>query len=231
MALHLRALRCCVWRAVSDAAAAQTLVATLNKFVADKKKKTEALEAKKAELEAAVPAGGAKPKKKGKKGEVGADDDGHSRGEHLLEEAGASRLATMDVQSLMASGRKTNTETEKSIQRSARVVEDTLEIGKQTAAMLAEQTKQLEKVVNDLDEIHFSMKKAKKLIGDITRSMATDKCILGVVFLIVAGIVAVIVMKITGVKFTKKLVRPESAFWRARALTRRSRAAEHSAAA
>ena len=80
--------------------------------------------------------------------------------------------------------------------RSNRVVEDTIAVGQQTAAMLGEQTHQMEKIVNDLDEIHFSMKKAQKLIRDITRSMATDKCILAFLLLIVGGVVAIIVLKV-----------------------------------
>lgn len=45
----------------------------------------------------------------------------------------------------------------------------------QTASTLAGQTKQLEKVVDGLNEIEFNMKKATKVIRDITRGLATDK--------------------------------------------------------
>ena len=31
-------------------------------------------------------------------------------------------------------------------------------------------------VIDDLDEIHFTMKKARQVIRDMTRSMMTDKC-------------------------------------------------------
>lgn len=45
----------------------------------------------------------------------------------------------------------------------------------QTAATLNDQTKQMEGILNDLDDITFNMKKAQKVIGDITRGLATDK--------------------------------------------------------
>ena len=45
----------------------------------------------------------------------------------------------------------------------------------QTAETLDAQTRQMEKVIDDLDEIHFTMKKARQVIRDITRGIATDK--------------------------------------------------------
>ena len=152
--------------------------------------------------EAANGGGGGKGKK-GKKGAAGAQDGSSN---DLANGGGGQDITDqMSTQQLMSSGRRTMSETEKSIQRSARVVEDTIAIGQQTAAMLSEQTKQMEKIVNDLDEIQFSMKKARKLIGDITRSMATDKCILMVLMLIVGGIVVVIILKVAKVKLVKDL--------------------------
>jgi hypothetical protein len=142
--------------------------------------------------------GGGKGKKgKGKAGGGGGEEPGAALG------SGQDITSQMSTQQLMSTGRKTMSETEKSIQRSARVVEDTIAIGQQTAAMLAEQTHQMEKIVNDLDEIQFSMKKAKKLIGDITRSMATDKCILMILMLIVGGIVVIVILKVAKVKLVK----------------------------
>ena len=55
------------------------------------------------------------------------------------------------------------------------MVADTIDIGTKTAETLEGQTKQLERVMDDLDEIHFTMKKASQVIRDMTRGMATDK--------------------------------------------------------
>ena len=50
-----------------------------------------------------------------------------------------------------------------------------VQVGTKTAETLHDQTKQLERVVDDLDQIQFSLKKARQVIRDITRGIATDK--------------------------------------------------------
>jgi hypothetical protein len=45
----------------------------------------------------------------------------------------------------------------------------------QTAAALNDQTRQLNKIVDDLADIEFNVKKATKVIGNITRGLLTDK--------------------------------------------------------
>jgi len=50
------------------------------------------------------------------------------------------------------------------------------QVATETATTLDGQTKQMEGVLNSLDEIHFSLKKANQVIRDITRRIATDKC-------------------------------------------------------
>jgi hypothetical protein len=46
----------------------------------------------------------------------------------------------------------------------------------QTAATLHDQTQQLNKIVDDLNEIEFTMKKASKVIADIGKGIMTDRC-------------------------------------------------------
>ena len=86
-------------------------------------------------------------------------------------------LADMDTTQLIVEGRKKIKESDESLIRSEKLVAETIEIGTKTAAKLDDQTKQLERVVDDLDQIHFSMKKAQKIIRDITRGIATDKSV------------------------------------------------------
>jgi len=64
------------------------------------------------------------------------------------------------------------------LQRSKRVVQETVQVGTETAARLHAQTEQMHRVVEDLDHIHFSMRKAGRLVSDLTRQMATDRCIM-----------------------------------------------------
>lgn len=109
------------------------------------------------------------------------------------------QLQVMELQDVMQVGRSKMKETDDAIERSKRTVETTIMLGQQTAEALRNQTQQMERVVDDLDEIHFSLKKSFKVIRDLTRGLATDKCILTLLFLVVAGVVAIIAVKIAGV--------------------------------
>jgi len=99
----------------------------------------------------------------------------------------------------MEAGRRQIGETDASLVRAERLVNDTVAIGAQTAETLQLQGKQLEKVADDLDEIHFTMRKARQVLRDMARGLATDKCILFFLALIVVGVVVVVVLKATGV--------------------------------
>ncbi|RLN42527.1 putative plant SNARE 13-like [Panicum miliaceum] len=76
------------------------------------------------------------------------------------------------------------------------VVAQTVETGAQTAATLTQQTEQMKRIGNELDSVHFSLKKASQLVKEIGRQVATDKCIMAFLFLIVLGVIAIIVVKI-----------------------------------
>nr|CAB3500705.1 unnamed protein product [Digitaria exilis] len=75
------------------------------------------------------------------------------------------------------------------------VVAQTVESGAQTAAALTQQTEQMKRIGNELDSVHFSLKKASQLVKEIGRQVATDKCIMAFLFLIVVGVIAIIVVK------------------------------------
>ena len=51
-----------------------------------------------------------------------------------------------------------------------------MQVGTRTAETLQAQGEQMERVLDTLHEIQFSMKKAGQVIRDITRGIATDKC-------------------------------------------------------
>ncbi|KAJ3683894.1 hypothetical protein LUZ60_014121 [Juncus effusus] len=102
----------------------------------------------------------------------------------------------MSNQELINAGREQIDQTDQAIERSKQVVEQTLEVGTQTAANLKGQTEQMGRVVNELDTIHFSIKKASQLVKEIGRQVATDKCIMMFLLLIVIGVIAIIVVKI-----------------------------------
>ncbi|WIA38596.1 hypothetical protein OEZ86_001906 [Tetradesmus obliquus] len=102
----------------------------------------------------------------------------------------------MTMQELMKEGRKGVQEIDGTLNRAEKVVEDTLQIGQQTAATLHDQTQQLNKIVDDLNEIEFTMKKATKVIADIGKGIMTDRCIMFLLFLVVCGVIALVVVKV-----------------------------------
>ncbi|KAI3946833.1 hypothetical protein MKW98_003396 [Papaver atlanticum] len=102
----------------------------------------------------------------------------------------------MSNQELIDAGKKRMDETDQAIERSKQVVEQTIEVGAQTAGTLKDQTEQMGRIVNELDTIHFSIKKASQLVKEIGRQVATDKCIMMFLFLVVCGVIAIIIVKV-----------------------------------
>ncbi|MEW5303664.1 MAG: hypothetical protein WDW36_006335 [Sanguina aurantia] len=119
-----------------------------------------------------------------------------SEGDHLDPNGIELGIEGQATTQLMVRGRKDIAETDQALSRAKRLVADTLQIGAGTAATLGDQTKQLNKLVDDLNEIEMDMKKATKIIGDITRGLLTDKCIGVILFLVVGGVIAIIVLKV-----------------------------------
>ncbi|AQK80935.1 putative plant SNARE 11 [Zea mays] len=137
--------------------------------------------------------------------------------------------SNMTNQQLMDQGNQLMDETDQAIARSKQTVQETVNVGTETAAalkaqvrffsyfqkesiallccpirkakgnfglFLLHQTEQMSRVVNELDSIHFSIKKASQLVKEIGRQVATDRCIMAMLFLIVAGVIAIIIVKI-----------------------------------
>lgn len=101
---------------------------------------------------------------------------------------------------LILLGRDQIRSTEESLENSRQVVEATLQIGAQAASTLGDQSKQMEGILHDLDDITFNMRKAQDVIAEITRSFVTDRCILTLCCIIMAiimfsVIVATLVMQ------------------------------------
>ncbi|CAL9103026.1 unnamed protein product [Musa acuminata var. zebrina] len=112
-------------------------------------------------------------------------------------EENVKMASDMSNQELIDAGRKQMDETDQAIERSKKVVGQTVEVGIQTTANLKGQTEQMGRIVNELDTIHFSIKKASQLVKEIGRQVvATDKCIMFFLFLLVCGVIAIIIVKI-----------------------------------
>ncbi|XP_059645315.1 novel plant SNARE 11-like [Cornus florida] len=104
--------------------------------------------------------------------------------------------SSMTNQQLMDNGNHMMDETDQAIERSKKVVHETIDVGTETASALKAQTEQMSRIVNELDSIHFSIKKASQLVKEIGRQVATDRCIMGLLFLIVVGVIATIIVKL-----------------------------------
>ncbi|XLT00981.1 hypothetical protein HN51_050332 [Arachis hypogaea] len=65
----------------------------------------------------------------------------------------------------------------------------------ETAVTLKSQTEQISKVTEELDSIHFPMKRASKLTKQFGRQIATNKCIMMLLLLIVIGVIAIVMVK------------------------------------
>lgn len=110
--------------------------------------------------------------------------------------ASQAREEDMTTQQLVSEGQSVMRDDEQTLVRSKKLVEETVNIGTETAVTVKKQTEQIDRIVSDLDEIHFSLRKAGVLIRDITRAIATDKCIMALMMLVAIGVVAVIVYTI-----------------------------------
>ncbi|XP_051145714.1 novel plant SNARE 11-like isoform X2 [Andrographis paniculata] len=104
--------------------------------------------------------------------------------------------SNMTNQQLMDHGNHMMDETDQALGRAQKVVHETVAVGTETAAALKAQTEQMSRIVNELDSIHFSIKKASQLVKEIGRQVATDRCIMALLFLIVIGVIAIIIVKI-----------------------------------
>ncbi|KAG9459941.1 hypothetical protein H6P81_004449 [Aristolochia fimbriata] len=151
----------------------QALIKELNSYVALRKTYTSSLGNKRVEL----------------------FDTGAGSSDPMPED-NVQMASNMTNQELVNTGMKTMDETDQAIERSKKVVSETIEVGTQTAVTLKGQTEQMGRIVNELDTIQFSIKKASKLVKEIGRQVATDKCIMLFLFLIVCGVIAIIVVKI-----------------------------------
>ncbi|XP_062073830.1 novel plant SNARE 11 isoform X1 [Humulus lupulus] len=148
----------------------QSMIKELNSYVALKKQYTASLDNKKIDL-----------------------FDGPTE-EH--DEENVLLASNMTNQQLMDNGNRMMNETDQAIERSKKVVQDTINVGTDTAAALKAQTEQMSRIVNELDSIHFSIKKASQLVKEIGRQVATDRCIMALLFLIVVGVITIIIVKL-----------------------------------
>ncbi|KAK4262512.1 hypothetical protein QN277_028064 [Acacia crassicarpa] len=148
----------------------QSMVKELNSYVALKKQYATDIENKRVQL-------------------FEGPDEGYAEENVLL-------ASSMSNQQLIDRGNRMMDETDQAIERGKKVVEETINVGAETNAALKAQTEQMSRIVNELDSIHFSIKRATKLVKELGRQVATDKCIMALLVLIVIGVITIIIVKI-----------------------------------
>ena len=84
--------------------------------------------------------------------------------------------------------------------RSARVVAETLTVGARAAEEVDSQSTQLERVLDDADALRESLGRARGLVVDVARGMATDKCLALLLLLLVAAAVTAVAAKVVSQK-------------------------------
>jgi len=99
---------------------------------------------------------------------------------------------------IMNVGRGQLQESKDSLARSLQVTDETLKIGKDTAAMLDAQYKQLQKIFDELKSIDSTLARSTRILKRIGRKIATDKYLWVVIFLVLFAIIFIIAWKATG---------------------------------
>jgi len=106
-------------------------------------------------------------------------------------DVGKPDLNTSD--GMMQHGRAVMQEGKEALGRVLGVVASTQEIGKATLVKLDEQTKQLEKIFEDLKSIESTLERSTRVMKRIGRKMATDKYLWVIIFLVIFAIIFLIV--------------------------------------
>ena len=104
-------------------------------------------------------------------------------------------VAKASNQQLINAGRQVYQDDIQRLQGMERLIHDTQQVGATTLVTLQDQTRQMERMVDDLDDIQFSLKRAKLIMRDIWKAAATDKCIMMLFALVILGIIAFIAIK------------------------------------
>mmetsp|Transcript_108770 Transcript_108770/g.318214 ORF Transcript_108770/g.318214 Transcript_108770/m.318214 type:complete len:234 (+) Transcript_108770:105-806(+) len=96
-----------------------------------------------------------------------------------------------------AMAERTQDESKTSVARSMRMVLEAEQVGIATLDKMHEQEEQMNRIGEEVEDIKANLKRSKKLIGQIARSAASDRCIQMLCVLITISIMIMIVLAIT----------------------------------
>jgi len=104
---------------------------------------------------------------------------------------------SMTADEVLDLGKKTQVQSLDSLDRTLKIIDETKQVGADTAQKLHEQTEQLKKIDEGIREVQANLVLASKQLRSFARRIATDKLIMGFIVLIIIGIIFIIIWSAT----------------------------------
>jgi len=124
------------------------------------------------------------------------------------EGGGARDINDMSASEIIQEGAKIQDKSKAAVDRMKRQIEESKQVGADTAQKLKGQTEQLKNIDQDIMKVKSNLKRADLLLRAFMRRMATDKIVMVFMCLIFIGIITIIVCKVMGVEGTEDLNAP-----------------------
>jgi len=106
------------------------------------------------------------------------------------------KLAQMSSDQIVDRAKGVQGKSKESLQRTLKTIEDTKGVAADTMVELHDQTSRIRKAQEGVDEVEANLTEAGKQLRSFVRRVATDKIIMGFMFIIVVLIVFVVVWSI-----------------------------------
>mmetsp|Transcript_125013 Transcript_125013/g.278950 ORF Transcript_125013/g.278950 Transcript_125013/m.278950 type:complete len:242 (+) Transcript_125013:94-819(+) len=112
--------------------------------------------------------------------------------------AGEGAEGPMSLEQAQALAEQTQNESKASVARSMKAVLQAEQIGSQSLVRMHEQEEQMDRIAEDMEDIKANIVRSRKLVGQIARSAASDRCIQFLCAAITIVIMIMIVLAATG---------------------------------
>lgn len=104
----------------------------------------------------------------------------------------------MTLEQCVAEADHTQDASKKAIERTEAMALQAEQIGVATLETMYAQEEQMNRIGNDMEDVKANIKRSKKLVGQIARSAASDRCIQMICALITISVMVMIVLAMTG---------------------------------
>lgn len=112
--------------------------------------------------------------------------------------AGDEELGDLKTQQLVELGDRLNKKTGESLSRTKKMALEAEQIGVTTLEKLNAQQEQISRVNEDMDDVQHNLDRSKKLLGQIARNAASDRCIQILCLLVTITIIACVTLAAVG---------------------------------